>query len=255
MKLNKIFGGIHMKKKQIAIITLLVILIQILLNVAIPIKALAEDMITIQCADQAFYNKLVEALGDKVSSKNDTAMTITMTKTNVDSITRLDLSNSSNFVSDELKIKNISGIEKFTNLERLELYYNPISDISALSALTKLTYLSADNQISDISALSRLTNLTHLDLGSNQISDISALSGLTNLTYLELANNQISDISALSGLTNLTFLSIFFNQISDISALSGLTRLTNLDLHNNRISDISALSGLTNLTQLSLPRQ
>jgi hypothetical protein len=68
---------------------------------------------------------------------------------------------------------------------------------------TNLTYLNLGyNQISDISALTSLTGLTNLQLQVNQISNISPLSGLTSLTYLSLHGpNQISDISVLANLT------------------------------------------------------
>ena len=181
-------------------------------------------------------------------------------------------------------ITNLTGLEQAHNLEILNLgteytagegnvNSNTVSDVSALSGLTRLRSLYLDetnidmstlsgltylrslylggNNISDISALSGLTNLTSLYLGSNNISDISALSGLTHLSWLHLGSNNISDISALTGLTNLTSLYLVNNNISDISALTGLTNLTSLYLVNNNISDISALSGLTNLTSLN----
>ena len=152
-------------------------------------------------------------------------------------------------------IRDLTGLEYATRLERLNLRYNNSSDISALSGLTRLEHLDLRyNNISDISALSGLTSLTHLDLHNNRsISDISALSGLTSLTHLNLRNNRsISDISALSGLTRLEHLDLWNNDISDISALSGLTRLTDLHLGYNNISDISPLKGLTSLEFLEL---
>ena len=109
-----------------------------------------------------------------------------------------------------------------------------------------------NNRISDITPVSGLTNLNYLSLGGNQISDISAVTGLTNLTILWLYGNQINDISAVAGLTNLNTLSMGSNRISDISAVAGLTNLTDLSLYDNQISDISAVAGLTNLTNLSL---
>ncbi len=45
--------------------------------------------------------------------------------------------------------------------------------------------------MSDISALSELTNLTYLNLESNQVSDINALLGLTKLEYLWLHDNPV----------------------------------------------------------------
>ena len=152
-----------MNKKQNSLIILFVLILQIILQVLIPIQSIATDeIITIQCNDANFYNGLVEELGTKIQSKNDTEKTITMTKTNVESIAEIDLSTPG---VTNVEITDISGIEKFTNLTDLDL---------------------SSNSISDISALSGLTNLTKLYLGWNSISDIRALSGLTNLTSLYL---------------------------------------------------------------------
>ncbi len=158
--------------------------------------------------------------------------------------------------ANDSQIRDITGLEHAYTLRTLNLRGNPaldISDVSALSGLTQLTYLDFDeNGISDISALSEFTQLRTLYLRQNRISDISALSGLTQLTYLELDYNNISDISVLSRLTQLIGLSVGSNSISDISALSGLTQLTSLWLPSNSISDISALSGLIRLDELFL---
>ena len=150
-------------------------------------------------------------------------------------------------------ITDISPISELTNLTLLWLDYNNIPDISLLSGLTNLTNLSLnDTNIPDLSVLSDLPNLTHLRLIATNTSDVSPLSGLTNLTSLVLSHNKIADISPLSGLTKLTELNFWENQIEDISALSGLTNLTVLGLGLNNVEDISALSGLTNLTELFL---
>lgn len=150
-------------------------------------------------------------------------------------------------------ISDVSALAGLTQLDQLDLLWNNISDISALAGLTHLTWLRlADNAISDISPLAELTRLTDLSLNDNSISDISPLSGLTQLTRLRLDRNPISDISALAGLTRLDTLLLRWNNISDISALAGLTRLTSLGLSNNNISDVSALAGLTRLERLDL---
>ena len=111
-------------------------------------------------------------------------------------LTRLDAPNR--------QIRNLTGLEHATNLGRLYLLGNAISDISVLSGLIQLSRLDlARNAISDVSALSGLTRLDRLYLSNNTISDISALSGLTQLTYLVLTRNAISDVSPLISL-NLT---------------------------------------------------
>ena len=174
------------------------------------------------------------------------------------SITRAEMATLTRIDAPNKGIRSLTGLEHATNLQRLGLSRvrvndewinsNDISNLSPLSNLTNLTYLSlTSNSISDISVLSNLTNLTGLDLGDNSISDISVLSNLTNLTVLGLSGNSISDISALSNLTNLTVLGLWDNSISDISVLSNLTNLTYLDLNENSISDISPLVANTGL--------
>ena len=160
-------------------------------------------------------------------------------------LTKLDLSFNS--------LTDISHLSGLTNLKQLNLRNNSISDISALSGMTKLeTLYLMQNSISDISALSGMTQLKNLSLAANSISNISVLSNKTNLRELFLGGNSISDISALSGLTNLVNLSLGSNSISDISHLSGLTNLTSLSLGRNSISDVSHLKTLTSLTSLYL---
>ena len=93
--------------------------------------------------------------------------------------------------------------------------------------MTQLTTLElSGNALSDVSALSGLTRLTRLSLyGNYSISDISALSGLTQLRELNLSYNSLSDISALSGLTQPdrdTVESLWQIHISDVSSLLGL---------------------------------
>jgi Leucine-rich repeat (LRR) protein len=87
----------------------------------------------------------------------------------------------------------IGGETVDVTVTELDLSGKDISDISALSLLTKLKVLYlVRNNISDISALSGLTNLESLYLVGNNISNISALSGLSNLEYLFLAANPLT---------------------------------------------------------------
>ena len=99
-------GGLwEMKRKQIKNITLIILfmlLIQIISNILIPVESIAADeIVTIQCNDINFYNRLIEHLGDKIQSKDDTMKTITMTKTNVESVTIINIGN--NTQKDEKK--------------------------------------------------------------------------------------------------------------------------------------------------------
>ncbi|WMJ79839.1 leucine-rich repeat domain-containing protein [Clostridium sp. MB40-C1] len=195
----------------------------------------------------------------------------TIYKSDVEKITYLDAKSSG--------IQNIEGLEKLTNLEKIDLSFNSIENISALKGLTKLKTLNlsfnwsydgkglealgessnlenldlTSDRVGDISALKKFAKLKTLNLQDNRFfEDISALGGLTNLQTLNLRSNEIKDISALKGLINLKTLDLGGNQIKDISPLKRLINLTEIDLSYNQISDISALEGLTNLKQLKL---
>jgi len=134
---------------------------------------------------------------------------------------------------------------------KLEVNFLDISNLSPLSTLTNLTYLSlVGNQISDLKPLSNITNLRHLGLSGNKISDLSPISKLGNLDFLAINTNQIWDLNPLCNLTNLTSLFLGYNQISDLKPLSQLRELRILHLYHNRIIDISPLGKLTNLNSL-----
>ena len=129
------------------------------------------------------------------------------------------------------QIKDINGLESFTNLENLEVSFHAISDISPLAGLTKLRSLS---------------------LGGNPVADIEPLSGLTNLGFLTLFNCQAQDYNPLAKLTGLGALLLEYSTISDVKMLSGLTNLTWLNLAHTQVSDVSPLSTLVNLEKLTL---
>ena len=167
---------------------------------------------------------------------------------------------------------DISALSGLTNLTKLDL--GNLGDDQTLTCTNVFVgaeliglwmgagYLSPvdhnlGNRVSDISALSGLTKLTHLDLSGNRVSDISALSRLTKLTHLNLdyVGREHAGGTSLGQTAQRTFQSVdcgslpiyLFNGISDISALSGLTNLTYLNLRGNVISDLSPLASNTGL--------
>ena len=234
------------KRITIFSMTLLILILQIMFQIFIPLKVLAATTVTIQYKDEAFYEDMLVTL-DEISS-NDNNLTITTTQDDIDGVDSI--------VAIQSDIKDITGIEHFTNLDTLILYENQITDISALRNLKKLTSLHLhNNNITDISALSGLTNLTGLSLNNNKIEDISALSNMSNLKQLTLHANNISNIEPLNNLEKLENLSLNNNKIEDISALKNLTNLTILLIENNYIKDISPLDSLTKLDRVTMNSQ
>jgi tetratricopeptide (TPR) repeat protein len=152
-------------------------------------------------------------------------------------ITRTALKRLEMLTAEDTDIENLTGLEYGTNLTKLGLRRNQISDVTPLASLANLMDLFlGENQISDVTPLASLANLKGLVLSDNQISDVTPLASLANLTHLLLSGNQISDVTPLASLTYLTLLALSENQISDVTPLASLTNLTVLILGNNPLS-------------------
>lgn len=162
----------------------------------------------------------------------------------------------------DLSQADMTQLGKLVNLQTLDLRYSKLTDISALSNLTKLKSLAIEfNDLTDSSAtaLSKMTDLEYLNLSFNNFTTTSFLANMNKLTELHLEANEISDISYLEGKTTLKKLWLDDNRFTYIGYLSGLTGLTHLGLGYNHstsdnagISNISALQNLTNLQVLVL---
>jgi Leucine-rich repeat (LRR) protein len=94
------------------------------------------------------------------------------------------------------------------------------------------------NQISDISPLSACTKLYTLELQDNQIQDVTPLSDCHDLAYLNLDGNQIADLSCLSGCENLKSLSFRRNSVSDLKFCENMLVLESLRASDNQISTL-----------------
>ena len=92
-------------------------------------------------------------------------------------------------------------------------------DLTPLSGLSLEKLDLAYTWINDLSPLSGLTNLNSLVIRLAPLEDISPLSGLINLEYLEISWIITCDLTQLSGLTNLQILDISQNGINDLSPL------------------------------------
>jgi internalin A len=150
-------------------------------------------------------------------------------------------------------IKSLWGLEHYTNLRKLFLGINQISNLEPLAVLNNLVELSlAYNNVISINALDNLTKLDKLYLNNNSIENIISLYPLIQITYLNLSYNLISNISTISRLTKLQTLKLNNNKIQDIKYLANLTSLQELALSNNQIASVSTLFSLKELTSLTL---
>jgi len=162
-------------------------------------------------------------------------------------------------------ISDLSGIERLTNLQTLNLRGSKLANLNSLaganfSSLTELNF--GFSQLTDISGLTNagLSNLNTLNLGGNALTNLNNFEGadLSSLTHLDLRFNLLTDISGLAsaGLGNLKTLYLSSNNLANLNDLAGanLSNLTNLYLGGNQLTDISwlASAGLSNLKTLHL---
>lgn len=155
-------------------------------------------------------------------------------------ITQAGMNTLENLDGRELGIKSLNGLETATDLQRLFLDSNEISDLTPLAYLTQLQELSLNsNEISDLTPLAY-----------RQLRIIDGLETGTNLQVLELDSNKISDLTPLAVLDSLQGLFLNSNKISDLTPLAYLDKLIHLELNSNEISDLTPLAHLDELKRL-----
>lgn len=145
-------------------------------------------------------------------------------------------------------IKDLTGIELFPNLEKLDCKNNNLTRLD-VSKNTKLTKLYCEfNQLTGLD-LSKNTALTKLDCALNPLTSLD-VSNNTALTYLDCNYNQLTSLD-LSQNTALTKLGCHDNQLTSLD-LSKNTALDTLDCSGNKRQitvdeagqfDLSALKG------------
>ena len=152
----------------------------------------------------------------------------------------------------ENRVSDLSPLSALPRLQNLEIRDNLISDLSPLEGLPSLNYLYAwNNRITDVTPLNRIIPLKYAYLGENSITDISPLRDMqANLSGLALDSNRIIDATPLEGWDKLTYLSLAYNNIRDIEFVKNIPNLDNLSVQGNNITDLSPISNLEFLKYL-----
>lgn len=147
---------------------------------------------------------------------------------------------------------DLAPLGAMTQLRKLSLNGQRISDPSFLSALSALETLRLDGcGLTELDALSSMSALRYVSVSDNEISDLSAFLGAIELTELKAARNRIADIEGLANCTRLKTVDLSGNRISDASILGkSAPYLVTLDLSDNRISELSFLAGAAELQTL-----
>ena len=140
-------------------------------------------------------------------------------------------------------------------LEYLDLYNQPYTDLTFLSAYPHLKQLGhVDTRMfSDLTPIGSLQNLQ--SLSCINVDSISFITVCKNLTYLDLQGTPLlNNISALASLSNLTMLYLSgISSVQDISSIGNCNKLKQLALTNcNSVTTISRLEACTDLTELRI---
>ncbi len=180
------------------------------------------------------------------------AVAAALGKPNATTITITEMETLTHLIADDAEIRDLTGLEAATNLERIEFRHNAISDLSPLRNLTRLNNIKLrGNKITDVSPLAKLVNVDWLGLEGNEITDLSPLKSLIKLNGIGIANNPILDISPLSSLRSLEGIEARNTLITDFSSLAELPRFRWIEFgHDRRIDTLPSLKGLKNLRRL-----
>ncbi len=161
---------------------------------------------------------------------------------------------SASFAGQELGDAGLIAVSGMTDLRRLDLSGNALTDVSALAGLGMLESLDlSGNAISNLAPLAELTELRRLDLAGNVIEELWPLAGLPKLEVLLLDGNRVVDIGALTHHGRLENLGLAGNRVADTRPLADLWSLRRLDLGGNPARDLSPVGDLETLVWLRVP--
>ncbi len=151
-----------------------------------------------------------------------------------DALSQDELNGVTELIIDHAYIKDLTGIELFPNLEKLDCKYNNLTRLD-VSKNTKLTVLSCESNHLTSLDLSKNTELTELNCQDNQLTSLD-LSKNTALTKLDCALNPLTSLD-VSNNTALTYLNCNDNQLTSLD-LSPNTALTKLGCHDNQLTSL-----------------
>lgn len=151
-----------------------------------------------------------------------------------DALSQDELNGVTELIIDHAYIKDLTGIELFPNLEKLDCKYNNLTRLD-VSKNTKLTVLYCESNHLTSLDLSKNTALTELNCQDNQLTSLD-LSKNTALTKLDCALNPLTSLD-VSNNTALTYLNCNDNQLTSLD-LSQNTALTKLGCHDNQLTSL-----------------
>ena len=178
-----------------------------------------------------------------------TAIANALGKPNASTITITEMETLTILIADDAGIRDLTGLEKATKLQRIELRRNAITELTPLAGLIRLNNIKLrGNNITDVSPLANLKSLDWLGLEETNITDLSSLSGLVRLKGIGIEKTLVTDLSPLAKLPSLEGIRAWDTRISDFSVLESARRLKWIECSRNR--DLTSLDSLRQLKTL-----
>lgn len=259
MKKTKAKTSAKMKK-----ILIMFIMLMLVMGVSVVIDASTiENPTIISFTDQVLYEMIKTQLTSKtnnvkIQTINDDetlgTLDIRLSEDDLLAIENLILQGASGY-----QITNLSGIERFSNLEGLDLSGNAITNMDTITQLTSLTTLNmSGNNLSDtntkvLNSINQLTNLTNLNLAQTQLGQegIKKLSTLVNLQTLDISSNQFNDLNPISGLVSITNLNVSNNKsIPTIAPVLSFVGMKELNISGTGITTLFGVQQMEKLEKL-----
>ena len=228
------------KKK---LIIFLVFLLMMSVSAMLYASSIIEDPVQITFQDKNLYDKIKGYYDDYNLKFNtdDASLTLTVSDKELGNIEELVLNG-----SDGTKINNITGLEKFRNLKKINLADNNIVDIGALENLTSL--ISADftgnssinlyNKTDNTCYLPNQANFEELYIANTNNTKIEFVENLPKLKVLNVSNNSIPSLEGIGNLSNIEKLDVSDNSLNLIDEIYTLTTLKELNIATNQITNL-----------------
>ncbi|MGN0515448.1 MAG: hypothetical protein ACI4IO_00550, partial [Eubacterium sp.] len=204
--------------------------------------AYAEDLVAIN--ETNFADKNFRTILSEVYDKDSNGY---LSTAEIESVTVMSLSGYlEEYCGEGATIESMSGIEKFTNLEKLYCASVGLQtlDVSSNTALTQLTCMG--NAMQSLT-LGSLPNLTRLNCSDNELTSLD-VTGCTELQVLQANVNKLASID-VSKNTKLTLLYVYQNELTSLNTAYN-SSLNDLRCSSNHLAelDLSTNASLANIS-------
>ena len=184
-----------------------------------------EEDLYVNIPDAKFEKKLIS-----LNIDSDGLINQKLLKTDAEKITYLDLT-----TYDVDNISDLTGIEGFINLKRLDATQNKIATINLISNTLLDTIYLGGNQITNID-LSENLNLISIDIQSNELTSfVAPTNEATHLEKINLSFNLLKEFTVHN--ESIKTILISDNDLTSFDA-SGSTNLNSIFLKSNKITSL-----------------